>query len=316
MRYDNLWQMDHSLGISFQVAPENTDDAKVLAATYMIPTHGDYWAFYGVVSKSDVAAAGDVGVIGNGNIYGLRYIHPLPAVDAYTHSLTLGVDYKDFEETTVLQGADSFNTPIAYTPFFIGYDATLQGADRTTQMTLGLTFSVRGLGNDEQEFADKRFLARPDFIYLRADLEHTEKFAGWELSGNLSGQVASQPLISNEQFAVGGADTVRGYLESNSLGDNGITAGLELRTPSLARYFNDRITDLRMLAFYETGHVRIVEPLPAQTQSFTLASAGFGLQLKALHGLSANLDYAMAMHDAEPVESGDDRLHFRIGYDW
>lgn len=316
MRYDNLWQRDHSLGISFQVAPENTDDAKVFAATYMFPANGDYWAFYGVVSKSDVAVAGDVSVVGNGNIFGLRYIHPLPALDTYSHSLTLGVDYKDFQETTELQGADSFNTPVAYTPFYAGYDATLLGMDRTTQMTLGVTFSVRGLGNDEQEFSDRRFLARPNFVYLRGDAKHTEKFGGWELIGNLNGQISSQPLIANEQFFVGGVDSVRGYLESNSLGDYGLSGGLELRTPSLAKYFGDRITDFRLLAFYDAGHVGILEALPGQTETFTLKSAGFGLRVKALRGISANLDYAMAMQDAHPTESGDELLHFRVAYDW
>ncbi|MBU3737146.1 MAG: ShlB/FhaC/HecB family hemolysin secretion/activation protein, partial [Methylobacterium sp.] len=270
----------------------------------------------GVISKSDVAAAGDINVVGNGKIFGLRYIHPLPAVDTYSHSLTLGVDYKDFKESTELQGADSFNTPIAYTPFYMGYDATLLGAERTTQMTLGVTFSVRGLGNDEQEFADKRFLAKPNFAYLRADLKHTEKFAGWELTGNLNGQIASQPLIANEQFFIGGVDSVRGYLEANALGDNGLSGGLELRTPSLAKYFGEQITDFRILAFYDAGRVGILEALPGQTESFTLKSAGLGLRVKTLRGVSANLDYALAMRDAPPVERGDDLLHFRIAYDW
>ncbi|WP_234406095.1 ShlB/FhaC/HecB family hemolysin secretion/activation protein [Methylobacillus glycogenes] len=118
LRYDNLWQQDHSLSLSFQLTPENTDETRVLSATYMIPTPGgDYWALYGVLSRSDVAAVGDVSVIGNGSILGLRYIHPLPApaLSGYFHNLTLGVDYKDFKESTRLIGT-GFNTPISYMP--------------------------------------------------------------------------------------------------------------------------------------------------------------------------------------------------------
>jgi hemolysin activation/secretion protein len=317
MRYDNLWQRDHSLGISFQVTPENTDETKVLSATYLIPTGGDYWALYGVVSKSDVSAVGDVSVIGNGNILGLRYIHPLPALKTYSHSLTLGVDYKDFQESTVLLGADGFATPIAYTPFNIGYDATLQGDSSTTQMNFGVTFSVRNLGNDEREFADKRFLATPDFAYVRADLKHTQQlYKGWQLFANVSSQLASQPLISSEQFAIGGMDSVRGYLESAALGDHGINGTLELRTPPLAKYLSDQIADLHALAFYDTGYVKIIEPLPSQTEAFSLASVGMGLHLKGWHGLFGELEYARALRSVGSVEEGDSRLNFRVGYDW
>ncbi len=318
LRYDNLWQLDHSLSLSFQVTPEDTNETKVFAATYVIPTRGgDYWAAYGVISKSDVAAVGDVNVIGNGDILGLRYIHPLPAVSNYSHSLTLGVDYKDFQESVVLQGADGFNTPISYMPFYAGYDGTLRTASSTTQLNLGLTFSLRGVGNNEQEFADKRYLAQSDFIYLKTDLKHTQQLpANWQLYGRLSGQLAGAPLISSEQFAIGGADTVRGYLESNSLGDQGWFGTLELRTPSLAKYLPGEAGEFYAEAFYDVGHVSIKEPLPAQTTQFDLASYGFGLQLKKWYGLSSTLDYAHALKTAGLVKEGDDRLHFRVGYDW
>ncbi|OGS97062.1 MAG: hypothetical protein A3K04_10955 [Gallionellales bacterium RBG_16_56_9] len=317
MRYDNLWQLDHSIGIGFQVTPENTDETKVLSATYLIPTGGDYWALYGVLSRSNVSAVGDVSVIGNGNIYGLRYIHPMPGLDGYSHSLTSGADYKDFQETTVLLGADSFNTPIAYLPFIIGYDGTLQGAASTTPINLGVTFSVRGLGNEVQQFADKRYLAKPDFAYVRGELKHTRQlYKGWQLFANVAGQLANSPLISSEQFAVGGLDSVRGYLESNSMGDHGTTGTLELRTPSFANSFSDQIADLHALTFYDAGHVRVIDPLPSQTEAFSLSSAGVGLHMKGWHGLFGTLDYARVLRTAGQAEKGDTRLHLRIGYDW
>lgn len=317
MRYDNLWQSDHSLGISFQVSPENTDETKVLSATYLVPRlNGDYLALYGIKSESDIAAIGDVGVVGNGTIFGVRYIHPMPGVGNYFHTLTLGADYKDFDETTVLQGADSFNTPITYMPFYLGYDGTLRSQKSETQATLGLTFSLRGFVNDEQEFAEKRFLAQSNFAALRADIEHTQQLGDWKLNVRLASQLASGPLISSEQFAVGGADSVRGYMESNSMGDDGVYGSLELRTPSMARHLPGEIKELYALAFTDAGHARVREPLPAQTEKFDLASAGLGLRLKGLHGLSGALDYARALRTSGQIKNGDDRLHFRVSYDW
>lgn len=318
LRYDNLWQQDHSLSLSFQLTPENTDETRVLSATYMIPTPGgDYWALYGVLSRSDVAAVGDVSVIGNGSILGLRYIHPLPApaLSGYFHNLTLGVDYKDFKESTRLIGT-GFNTPISYMPFYAGYDGTVQAEKSSTQFNLGLTFAIRNLGSDEQEFFEKRSRAEGSFAYLRGDLKHTYKLPkSWELFGRVSAQAAYAPIIANEQFVVGGADTVRGYYEASALGDKGLFGTAELRTPSLAKYVG-MDGELVGSVFYSAGETRIFKPLPEQTSEFRLASVGIGLQLKNWHGLTAVFDYARALRTAGFVEKGDDLLHFRLAYDW
>jgi len=318
LRYENLWQKDHSIGISFQLSPQDMNEVKVVSGTYVIPRmNGDYFAAYGVISKSDIGAVGDVNVIGNGYIAGARYIHPLPLVENFYHSLTLGVDYKDFDESVNLLGSDGFKTPISYTAFSLGYDGTYQMPSAQTQLNVALNLAPRGLGNSEQEFADKRYLARPNYAYIRADLKHTQKLPfEWSLQARLSGQVANDPLISAEQFTIGGVDSVRGYLESSELGDNGLFTSLELRTPQFKKYFKDYIKDLYAFTFVDAGHVKIYDPLPGQDKSGDLLSVGLGVKLKATKGVYTNLDYAHALRDSGEVESGDDRLHFRVGYEW
>lgn len=325
MRYDNLWQKDHSLGISFQVTPENTSETKVFSGTYLIPTDGDYWAFYGVSSQSDITAIGDFNSIGRGRIYGVRYIHTLPALSTYSHSLTLGADYKDFEQTV------DVNTPISYLPFYIGYDGTVRNeAQSTTQVNMGLTFSMRGLADETvsceigvgltqelNEFECARPFARPNFAHLRIDIKHTHQlFKNWQLFANFSGQITDQVLIPQEQFTVGGAESVRGYLESNSVGDYGYAGTLELRTPSFARYFSSQVADLHALTFFDFGRAEVRDPLPEETSVFNLASVGVGLHLKGWRGMFGMVDYARALRDAGEIERGDSRLDFRLGYEW
>ncbi|MCL5059406.1 MAG: hypothetical protein M1449_02095 [Candidatus Thermoplasmatota archaeon] len=61
MRYDNLWQREHSLSLGVQTAPQEPAESTVFSATYVWPTDkGNYLAAYGVISESDVAALGDV----------------------------------------------------------------------------------------------------------------------------------------------------------------------------------------------------------------------------------------------------------------
>lgn len=318
VRYENLWQRDHSISLSFQVSPQNTSEVKVLSGTYLIPTlAGDYFAAYGVISRSNIAAVGDVNVIGNGNIIGLRYIHPLPQAEGYYHTMTLGADYKDFKESVILLGADGFKTPIAYSAFSATYDGTYQAEQFQTQASAGVSFGVRGLGNKEREFADKRFLAKPNFAALHTDIKHLQKLPySWALQAQVSGQLTDAPLISAEQFAVGGADSVRGYYESNSLGDSGYWASLELRTPSLNKYIKQSFKELYAYSFVDGGYVKTYNALSGQIPSNHLLSTGLGIKLKAEKGLYADLDYAHVLQTAGQVKNGDDRLHFKLGYEW
>jgi len=328
LRYENLWQKDHSIGISFQLSPQDLNEVKVVSATYVIPRmNGDYFAAYGVISKSDIAAVGDVNVIGNGYIAGMRYIHPLPLVQNYYHSLTLGADYKDFKESVNLLGSDGFKTPIAYTAFSLGYDGTYNWSPSNmpssqTQANITLNFAPRALGNDEKEFADKRFNAKPNYAYIKADLKHTQKLPNdWSLQARLSGQLANEPLISAEQFTIGGVDSVRGYLESSALGDNGVSGTFELRTPPLIKYIKtdllkDNLKEFYAYSFIDAGYVSIYDALPNQDKNSDLLSVGLGIKLKATKGIYTNIDYAHALRDSGDVKSGDDRLHFRVGFEW
>lgn len=318
LRYENLWQKDHSIGISFQMSPENTDEVKVLSATYLIPRmNGDYFAAYGVLSKSSAKASsvGDLSVVGNNNILGARYIHPLPMLENYYHSATVGADYKDSNDS-------ASELPISYTAFMLGYDGTRQGKESQTQFNLGLNFSVRGFGNKEEQFAYKRFLAQPNYVFLRSELKHTQKLPyDWSIQAKLGGQVASGPLVSAEQFAMGGVDSVRGYLESSALGDNGAMTSIELRTPPLKKFVNSDLVktnfkELYAFSFIDAARVSIYDPLPGQTKTSDLLSVGLGIKLKATNGIFGNLDYAHALRNAGDVKSGDDRLHFRLGYEW
>ena len=52
-----------------------------------------------------------------------------------------------------------------------------------------------------------------------------------------NGQMATGALISNEQFSLGGLNSVRGYFEGDVFGDAGWTTSAELRTP----YINARV---------------------------------------------------------------------------
>ena len=328
LRYDNLWQRGHSLAVSYQTTPEKPDQIKVYSGTYAVPLgSAGTLALYAVHSGSQLVTVGSTGVIGQGDIAGLRYIRPLPPLPGYNQSLVAGIDYKNFSDTTTPLGADSgIVSPIRYAPFTLGYNAKLAGSDGSaTQFSLTANWHMRHFGDIDVDcagvrtnaFGCKRFNADANYFYARGELSRLQALPRqWSLYAKLSGQYANQPLISNEQFGIGGVDTVRGYTEFERLGDRGLVANLELRTPNLAGAAGGVLRELNLLAFADYGDAQVIQALPSQQYSFHLGAVGFGLRAKGWKTLSASLDLAWPQLDGARNNSRDPRLHFRLAYEF
>jgi hemolysin activation/secretion protein len=316
IRYDNLWQRDHSLSLSFQLSPENIDEVQVLSANYLMRFDESdlLLALYGVHSKSNVATVGGINILGNGTILGARLIKPLPSVDSYYHSISLGLDYKDYGQT--LKNFD-LSTPITYMPLSASYSGGWQGAGSSTQFTTGVTFGLRGLVADDKEFLEKRpgvgnaAGAKPNFFIAKAEIERTEALPrGFEAYGKLDGFFSGSPLISNEQYLAGGADTVRGYLEAEASGDQAIHSTLEIRTPRLLKNIS-WLQDFKLTAFYDIASLKTID-----ADSTQLSGAGVGLRLKTFKGVNFNLDLAVPLKDSLATKKGDLASHMRLWYEF
>lgn len=319
LHYDNLWQAMHSASLMYQVSPENSQEVDVWAGTYALPIpfldDGTRLAFYGVSSSSSaqVASAGSLSVIGIGNIYGARLVKPLTPMSNYFHNATLGVDYKDFKEDLNLQGSDTLKTPISYLPFMAQYSGTVRGKESMTTFDLSTHFSIRGLGNNQAEFENKRYKAQANYVYLTGNAKHEHDLPlGMEVVSRVSGQVSDTPLISNEQFSLGGAQSVRGYFETQSLSDNGVFGSLELYSPHLGLSDWDYVNKLKLLAFLDVGKGWVKNALPGNSTGDFLSSGGVGLHFQLWKLLNADLDVGIPFTALAPVKSGEPRVHFNI----
>jgi hemolysin activation/secretion protein len=326
LSYDNLWQRYHSLSFQYQTAPEEPDETRVLAATYVAPLEGSGHILAGYVVDTDsefTTLGGDftsLGVIGKGQIYGLRYIVPLPPGERYSHSFSFGGDYKDFGELILQPDGTAASTPISYLNWSGTYTAHLRTEHTASSFDLGASFGIRGLANDSHEFYFKRFSGTPNkgepsYFYLRGAATHERPLLlGLTAYARLAGQYSVQALISNEQFSIGGADSVRGYLESEALGDYGASGNLEIRLPLPRGWLADQLEKLYVFGFADAGVVAIQHALDQQERRTDLSSWGAGLRIAAFGGLEADLDWATALRDSQHTEAGDSRIHFRVRY--
>ncbi len=318
VHYDNLWQLGHSLTVSFQAAPENLADAKVFSASYLarIPSL-PFLSFlaYGLSSDSNVSTLGDANVAGRGQVIGGRAVMTLPSTPGFYETLSVGLDYKHFDENLTLNGTQNA-TPITYYPVSATYNATWQGESSLTQLNANFTMHLRGMGSGPADFDAKRFDSSGDFAYFKADLSETWQLPkDYELFAKLQGQVANEPLVNSEQFSAGGQDTVRGYLESEVLGDNGILGTLEMRSPRFGVGFAGIFDDFQVLAFADGGRVTLWDPLPEQQSQFDLASVGLGARVRLLNHINGAIDYAMPLISQSATLARQNRIEFRVSMD-
>jgi hemolysin activation/secretion protein len=314
--YDNVFQRNQTLSLQYQTAPEDARDARVIAGTYLVPLPAlsATWAFLAVQTDSDVATVGTLGVLGKGHVYGSRFIVQLPAIGKYVPNLTFGVDYKDFDESVLLAGG-GLQTPIKYLNWSAAYGATMFHEHGSTSFTMAADLGVRGVLNAPAEFEDKRYDAKPDYLYWHADASHLQPLLlGTELALRFAGQYTTEPLIDNEQFAIGGVDSVRGYLEAEALGDIGLDGSVELHSPHFGRLFGIRPREGYGYAFFDIGSARLLDPLPTQTSHYELRGWGVGLRVAGYAGADAGLDWAFPLVSTSYETAYHSRIHFHVRY--
>ena len=127
--------------------------------------------------------------------------------------------------------------------------------------------------------------------------------------------MADSPLISNEQFSAGGMDSVRGYYESQVLGDNALFASLQLQTGNLITGV-DWLKTSTAFAFLDGAWLHLRKALPGEEQNSQLYGTGFGFNLRAWRSLVSDVDVAWALKDAGTIDRGHARADFRLAYEF
>lgn len=340
MHYDNLWQRGHSVSVQYQTAPQASEEVQVWSASYSmdLPFEGHTLVTYGARTRSNVAVVGGLTVIGNGSVSGVRDMVRLVGDDATMRVLSFGADYKDFEENLHLAALSTpATTPIDYVHFSVNYQQSSQNEWGLARFNFGPGFAVRGVSPDESacqfptgntvgreteprdEFFCKRVSARSNYFYMRGEASQTMSLSrGYSANAALAGQWTDQPLIGNEEFSIGGVDTVRGYTESAFMGDYGVRTTLELRSPSYSEAWGlpPKLGEARWLAFADAGAAWLRSPLPAQDSRQGLASLGAGLRLGAQATWNASFDLAVALREVGQISAGSARLHGMVKYEF
>jgi hemolysin activation/secretion protein len=316
-QHSNLFDLDDTMTMSYTTSPGHTSDVKQWGVNYRLPIYpvsGSISLFY---SRSDVDS-GQVeqvfDVSGAGQFFGGHFTHTLLNFKNYRHRATVGVEDKLFNNDVSFIGA-LIGVPIGVDvrsrPLSLSYSGEYRKERSNLNFQLAYVRNLRGGDkNNSRTYALSRAGAGVNWEALRyvANISHALP-SNWLFIGALAGQYSNEPLISGEQFGLGGVGSVRGFEERAVSGDRGNRLSLEVWAPPVSF-----VENMRVLGFIDGGHVKTVKPQPGQIKSETLISTGMGLRWRWKDQFNLQFDYGHELNDARAPDTGGVKTHFSFFY--
>jgi hemolysin activation/secretion protein len=312
VRDANLLSSGQSLSAQYTTSPEKSSRVSVWGLGWRMPLPAYGMALEAYAGHSDVdsgSVASIFTVAGKGSVAGAKATWMLDRADAWRQKLSLGIDYRSYQNAVYAFGIKSSVVPdYIVHPWSLGYEIS-NGANNA-YVTLVQGFGGGGKASDAQ-IALARTGARAAYTVVRYGAAWGMPLAaGWGLDANLSGQVANRPLVPGEQFGLGGAQNLRGFEERFVADDVGHRAALQLWTPGTEAAG----AQLRGLVFVDVGRVKRMAPQPGEQLTEGLSSAGFGARAALGRHVLLAADLGRVLQGTAARPAGELRGHVALQF--
>jgi hemolysin activation/secretion protein len=324
VQHSNLFGRDHIGTVQYQTSPENPDQVRIFSVGYRVPLYSHAASVDAFCAHSNVAIgttstpAGPLNFAGKGTVVGLRANRNLDRIGEYDHRVTLGADWRDYENECSVgsfgpEACGSAGVSVKAAPISAAYSGQKQGPQVAWGVSASLSANAGGSSQEIYEAA--RPGARKHYVISRlSGFREMALARGFAVNGRLDVQYSPHALISAEKFGMGGPATVRGYTERELTGDSGFAARIEALAHAMEPTAGFR---LRPYFFVDHGRVSNHKELPCHGVTETscrLTGAGIGTRLSIGKNTSATLDIGRAFEDGITTSSGDVRGHVSINF--
>jgi hemolysin activation/secretion protein len=125
-------------------------------------------------------------------------------------------------------------------------------------------------------------------------------------------QLAPTPIVSLEQFSLGGVNTIRGYPQDTALGDDGLFVSAEISNTVLR--LPQWKTKLELIPFWDCGAVWNTDG--EKIDNNILSSLGIGLKLSIDETFTARLDWGLPLLPVDSIDNTlqDDGFYFSLEF--
>ena len=330
-QHANLFDRDHVLTAQFITSPTNAHNVAVYGIGYRIPLYSSGDSIDLVVGYSDVnsGVVQDLfNVTGKGAVYAVRYNLGLAKWGDVEHRLTYGLDYRAYQNNVnPVGGVVNLVPDITVHPFSVTYQASLKQEQREMSAFVSFVQNIEGMNDGTDDiFKKARFQAgTAGYRLFRFGGSYSRSIVGeWQARIRLDAQYSDDSLVTGEQFAIGGADNVRGFNERFTSNDKGYRTNWEIYSPDWAKALGWSDSRLRFLTFYDTGVTYRNQEQPGELEAASLDSWGIGLRFSHKNYFTARIDLSHVLHDGTqgPTSLNRDgrrninKIHFSTAWVW
>lgn len=269
---------------------------------------------YAVAETNAGGALRGLGIRGRADIYSLVATHPLMRTFQEVRNLSLAFTAKtvsNFVFDTTKLSQDELRELV------LGHDGVRSDKNgrwiHALTLTQGLGTAFGGKGNDE--LLNSRVGAGNQFTKANLDLLRSQDLKkNRSLLFRFSGQLSTDALPTAEQFAVGGPDSVRGFIQGERLGDQGYTLSAEYRQQVYRSTKGDNI--VQALAFIDHGSGSLELPQVGEVKEKDLTGIGVGLRGQVGNNTTIRLDVGVPISQDKNIDGNDAELYAQAATRW
>ena len=235
LKATNLWGLDHIASGEIQFGEEGK--FMLYSGRYLMPITSDlqFGASYIRIEQKLGKEVKALDIRGRGDVVSAFFNYSLISNDVFSLNISPGFEYKDIENKLLGIVISEDNTRVAKIGLDADYSDNFGGRTIVTQsFDFGIPDFLGGLGKKDSK--SSRVGAGGNFFRSVTNAAHIQTLP-FSTSLMLRGaaQFSSDPLVSSEQFNIGGVNTVRGYSVSEYTGDHGYTSTAELYIPPMLK---------------------------------------------------------------------------------
>jgi hemolysin activation/secretion protein len=296
--------------------PFPSESDPLVQAGYTVPVGDDGNRVSYSFAQASTKVSGDLailGIQGDAEIHSLIWQRPIQRTLSKSSNVNAGFVFKTVENFVLENQLISQDNLRMLT---VGIDTNAVWGNTRTLFSVLITQGLGEMfhGNRQGSPRSSRVGSGNEFTKYNVELFHVRDLGNKQyLLGRFSGQVSLDPLTVSEQFALGGPDSVRGYLQSDFLGDNGYTTSVEYRRHIWTSELKS--VNIQGAAFFDHGDANLQLPQIGEFESRSFTGVGAGIRAGIDRTTSIRVDVGFPLTDRNSLDK-DKILYAQLVSRW
>lgn len=251
-------------------------------------------------------------VTGRSDFVSLKATHPFIRSRSKNLNGFIGLDWRDVISKNILDRREDRITALRFGGKYEFLNTSWLGVGLNSfdlQLAKGVDIFGVSQGRDANL---SRSLGDPQFFKVNLDVQRLQRLSNeMNLLVQARGQMADVPLLSSEEFGIGGPSIGRGYDPSEVVGEEGMAGKLELQwnEPKEIPY----IEKYQLFTYYEGGTVWNKDATTSAAERDSIASAGVGARVDFTETTTGSVTLALPLtRDVATMRDKDRRLFFSV----